>query len=179
MPRGVKTDRQTEYDIMTSYALTNSYNATAKEFGVSHTTVKDIIDRNHEEYVKIQQQKKEDFVNRSNRIIDKMTNLLDRRVTRALDKEDEIDETIDFILDIDENAEDKDEKMTYKEKINLVKKLNKISINNMNEITTSLGTIYDKTRIAQGKDTATGTPEVTINVVADNKELEKAMYEED
>lgn len=178
MPRGVKTDKQTEYDIMTSYALTNSYNATGKEFNVSHTTVKDIIDRNYDEYVKIQQEKKEDFVNRSNRIIDKMTNLLDRRVTRALDKEDEIDNTIDFIFSIDENAEDKDEKMTYKEKIELVKKLNKISINNMNEITTSMGTIYDKTRIAQGKDSSNETPDITINIV-DNSNLEKALYEED
>lgn len=178
MPRGVKTPKPKEYDIMVSYAITNSYNATAKQFNVSDTTVKDIIERNYDDFKKIQEEKKEDFLSRSNRIIDKMTNLLDRRVTRALDKEDEIDKTIDFIWDIDENAEDKDEKMTYKEKVALVKQLGRISLNSMNEITTSMGTVFDKTRILQGGTENNETPSVTVNIV-DNSNLEKAMYEED
>lgn len=178
MPRGVKTPKPKEYDIMVSYAITNSYNATAKQFNVSDTTVKDIIERNYDDFKKIQEEKKEDFLSRSNRIIDKMTNLLDRRVTRALDKEDEIDKTIDFIWDIDENAEDKDEKMTYKEKVALVKQLGRISLNSMNEITTSMGTVFDKTRILQGGTEGNETPSVTVNIV-DNSNLEKAMYEED
>lgn len=178
MPRGVKTPKPKEYDIMVSYAITNSYNATAKQFNVSDTTVKDIIERNYDDFKKIQEEKKEDFLSRSNRIIDKMTNLLDRRVTRALDKEDEIDKTIDFIWGIDENAEDKDEKMTYKEKVALVKQLGRISLNSMNEITTSMGTVFDKTRILQGGTESNETPSVTVNIV-DNSNLEKAMYEED
>ena len=178
MPRGVKTPKPKEYDIMVSYAITNSYNATAKQFNVSDTTVKDIIERNYDDFKKIQEEKKEDFLSRSNRIIDKMTNLLDRRVTRALEKEDEIDKTIDFIWDVDENAEDKDEKMTYKEKVALVKQLGRISLNSMNEITTSMGTVFDKTRILQGGTESNETPSVTVNIV-DNSNLEKAMYEED
>lgn len=178
MPRGVKTPKPKEYDIMVSYAITNSYNATAKQFNVSDTTVKDIIERNYDDFKKIQEEKKEDFLSRSNRIIDKMTNLLDRRVTRALDKEDEIDKTIDFIWNVDENAEDKDEKMTYKEKVALVKQLGRISLNSMNEITTSMGTVFDKTRILQGGVENNETPSVTVNIV-DNSNLEKAMYEED
>lgn len=178
MPRGVKTPKPKEYDIMVSYAITNSYNATAKQFNVSDTTVKDIIERNYDDFKKIQEEKKEDFLSRSNRIIDKMTNLLDRRVTRALDKEDEIDKTIDFIWNVDENAEDKDEKMTYKEKVALVKQLGRISLNSMNEITTSMGTVFDKTRILQGGTESNETPSVTVNIV-DNSNLEKAMYEKD
>lgn len=178
MPRGVKTPKPKEYDIMVSYAITNSYNATSKQFNVSDTTVKDIIERNYDDFKKIQEEKKEDFLSRSNRIIDKMTNLLDRRVTRALEKEDEIDKTIDFIWDVDENAEDKDEKMTYKEKVALVKQLGRISLNSMNEITTSMGTVFDKTRILQGGTESNETPSVTVNIV-DNSNLEKAMYEED
>lgn len=178
MPRGVKTPKPKEYDIMVSYAITNSYNATAKQFNVSDTTVKDIIERNYDDFKKIQEEKKEDFLSRSNRIIDKMTNLLDRRVTRALDKEDKIDKTIDFIWNVDENAEDKDEKMTYKEKVALVKQLGRISLNSMNEITTSMGTVFDKTRILQGGTESNETPSVTVNIV-DNSNLEKVLYEED
>jgi len=178
MPRGVKTPKSKEYDIMVSYAITNSYNATAKQLGCSDDTVKNVIERNYEEFRKIQKEKKEDFLSRSNRIIDKMTNLLDRRVTRALEKEEEIDKTIDFIWDVDENAEDKDEKMTYKEKVALVKQLGRISLNTMNEITTSMGTVFDKTRILQGGTENNETPSVTVNIV-DNSHLEKALYEED
>lgn len=178
MPRGVKTPKPKEYDIMVSYAITNSYRATARDMGVTDCCVKDVIERNYDEFLKIQAEKKEDFLSRSNRIIDKMTNLLDRRVTRALDKEDEIDKTIDFIWDVDENAEDKDEKMTYKEKVALVKQLGRISLNSMNEITTSMGTVFDKTRILQGGTESNETPSVTVNIV-DNSDLEKVMYDEE
>ena len=178
MPRGVKTPKPKEYDIMVSYAITNSYRATARDMGVTDCCVKDVIERNYDEFLRIQAEKKEDFLSRSNRIIDKMTNLLDRRVTRALETEDEIDKPIDFIWDIDENAEDKDEKMTYKEKVSLVKRLGKISLNSMNEITTSMGTVFDKTRILQCNDNNNETPSVTVNIV-DNSKLEKSLYEED
>ena len=136
---------------MASYATTNSYNATANQTGVCDDTVKAVIERNKEKFREIQKEKSQDFLSRANRIIDKMTNLLERRVTRAIEKEDEIDETIDFIFSISENTENKDEKMTYKEKIALVRKLNTIAVNSMNEITTSMGTLYDKSRLAKGE----------------------------
>jgi len=154
MPRGVKTSKKKEYEIMVSYATTNSYNATANQVGTSDDTVKAVIERNQEEFRKIQKEKSEDFLNRANRIIDKMTNLLEKRVTRAIEKEEEIDETIDFISSISETSEDKDEKMTYKEKIALIRKLNTLAINSMNEITTSMGTLYDKARLADEKSTS-------------------------
>lgn len=175
MPRGKKTDKKKEIEIMTSYAFTNSYLATAKEFGISHSTVRDIIDRNYDDFVKIQQEKKQDFISRATKIVDKMTQLLDRRVTRALDKDEEIENVINEI----ENApEDKEEEgyLSRKEKMDLVKKLNKISINSMNEITTSLGTVYDK--IKNTEDTPSATPVVKIEI-KDNTNLEKVLYEED
>ena len=174
MPRGVKTPVPKEYDIMTSYAITNSYNATGREFGVSDTTVKDIIKRNYEEFKKIQVEKKEDFINRSNRIIDKMTNLLDRRITRALEKEDEIENIIDEVWHASENKDDEGS-ISRQEKIELIKKLNKIAINNTNEITTSLGIVYDKVNKTSDVN-AIITPNLKIEV-SDNSNLEKTLYE--
>jgi hypothetical protein len=43
MARGVKTDNKTKAKIRASYALTNSYNATAKDLGISPNTVKAMI----------------------------------------------------------------------------------------------------------------------------------------
>lgn len=80
MPRGVKIDNQKVAEIIASYALTNSYNATAKKCRVSDKTVKKIILDNPKEY----EQKKETFIEKADRLIDKAMNKLDK----ALDKED-------------------------------------------------------------------------------------------
>ena len=49
MARGVKTDNKKVAEIITSYTLTNSYNKTAKEVGVSANTVKNIINKQKKE----------------------------------------------------------------------------------------------------------------------------------
>lgn len=174
MPQGVKTPKPKEYDIMVSYAITNSYRATAKELGISDNCVKDVITRNYDEFSKIQAEKKEDFINRSNRIIDKMTNLLERRVSRALDKEDDIDNIIEEVWSASENK-DEEGSISRQEKLELTKKLNKLMLNSMSEITTSMGTIYDKVNKVNDPGELK-TPVVEVKVV-DNSNLEKAMYE--
>ena len=147
MARGVKTDNKTKAKIMTSYALTNSYNATAKELKISDSTVKKIIEENKEEFGKIREQKKELFQDKANVIIDKALELLKRRYDTALENEAELDEMISIIMSADK------EKMDYQEKLNVVKKIGKLQLNSLSEITTSLGTLFDKVRLAKGEPT--------------------------
>lgn len=80
MARGKKTDNAKIAEIMTSYALTNSYNATAKECDVSDSTVKKIILENQEEFGKVREQKKEEFIDKASRIIDKAMNKLEVQI---------------------------------------------------------------------------------------------------
>lgn len=80
MARGVKTDNAKVAEIMTSYALTNSYNATAKECGVSDSTVKKVIQEHQEEFGKVQERKKEEFVDKASRIIDKAMDKLEKQI---------------------------------------------------------------------------------------------------
>ena len=167
MPRGKKTDAQMVANIMTSYALTNSYNATAKEFGISDTTVKTVIENNKEEFGKIKEQKKEEFAKRADKIIDKALELLDRRYNKALKNEDELEELIDIIMSADEKEED----ITYKEKVAIAKKIGRIELNGLSEITTSMGTLYDKMRLAKGE--STNNDSITIKMSDDIKELSK------
>ena len=47
----------------------------------------------------------------------------------------------------------------------------------LNQLSTALGTIYDKRELAQGGGTS-NTPNVQINIV-DNSNLERVLYEED
>lgn len=86
--RGVKIDNKKIAEVVTSYALTNSYNATAKETGVCASSVKNIIlkqkEENNDEFVKVCEQKKETFIEQADRIIDKAMKKLDK----VLDEED-------------------------------------------------------------------------------------------
>lgn len=78
MPRGQKTDNKMIAKIMTSYALTNSYNRTAQELGISDSTVKKIIQEHQEEFGKVREQKKEEFYNKANKIVFKALDKLDK-----------------------------------------------------------------------------------------------------
>ncbi len=117
MPRGVKIDSKKISEVIASYALTNSYNATAKQCGISDKTVKKIIENNPKEY----EEKKEKFSNYCDRLIYKALGKLEKE----LDKED-------------------------------------IPINNL---TTVIGTLYDKMRLANGESTENNKFEVEIKVV--------------
>lgn len=117
MARGVKKDSKKIAEVVASYALTNSYNATAKQCGISDKTVKKIIEENPKEY----ENKKELFSNYCDRLIYKALGKLDKE----LDKEN-------------------------------------IPINNL---TTVIGTLYDKMRLATGESTENNKFEVEIRVV--------------
>ncbi len=61
-----RIDTKTKAKVIASYALTNSYNKTAKEFNISDKTVKKIVEENP----KLYEQKKEDFISKASEIID-------------------------------------------------------------------------------------------------------------
>ncbi len=149
--RGVKIDNKKRAEIVTSYALTNSYNRTAKEVGVSANSVKNIIlkekSENYEEYAKVCKQKKEMFSEQANTIINKALTLLNRRFDTALNNQTELENLINLVLNDTGGEEDK---LTRKEKLDIARKLSKIELNSLSEITTSLGTLYDKIQIEKG-----------------------------
>ena len=127
MARGVKIDNQKIQEVMASYALTNSYNATAKECGVSDKSVKKIINEHSEEFSKISEQKKEEFIEYADRLINKAMTKLDK----ALERDD-------------------------------------IPVNNL---TTVIGTLYDKRALAKGE--MTSNTSISIKMTDEIKELSK------
>ena len=131
MARGVKIDNKKIQEVIASYALTNSYNATAKECGVSANSVKNIINKqkteNSEEFAKVCKEKKEEFVEYADRLIDKAMSKLDK----ALDRDD-------------------------------------IPVNNL---TTVIGTLYDKRALAKGE--MTSNTSIFIKMTDEIKELSK------
>lgn len=149
MAKGKKTDNETIYKIMISMFSTNNFNETSRQLNIPVKTVEKIYKENKdkEEFTKLCIEKKEEFVETASRIINKATNLLERRIDMALENQDELDEMIDEIWQVDKKDLNETRKKT------LVNKLTKMQLNNLSEITTAIGTIYDKRNLAEGKST--------------------------
>ncbi len=161
MAKGQKTDNETIYKIMLSYVVTNNYSETARELNMPESTVRTIVANNKDkkEFAKLCEQKRDEFVKAADAIIFKGTTLLNRRLDTALEKQTELDMLLDAIYDVSDND------MKYKEKIEIAKKLSKIQLNGLNEITTVIGTLYDKRALAKGESTENTTFSVDIKVI--------------
>lgn len=161
MARGKKTDNETIYKIMISMFSTNNFSETARQLNIPERTVEKIYKENiqRQEFAELYEQKKDEFVENATRIINKASTLLERRLDTALENQDELDKIIDTIFDIDKKE------MNDKEKNALVKKIGRMQLNNLSEITTALGTLYDKRNLAEGKSTIN----TSVNIIMDKK----------
>lgn len=151
MAKGKKTDNETIYKIMLSMFVTNNFSETSRELNIPTTTVEKIYkdNKDKDEFVKLCVEKKKDFVNTADNIIDKATKLLDKRLTTALDRQNELDLLLDVVYEAEENGK----KLPAKQQIEIAKKLSKIQLNGLSEITTAIGTMYDKRALAKGDPT--------------------------
>ena len=159
MAKGKKTDTETIYKIMVSMFSTNNFSETGRQLGLSHKTVEKIYKENKDkpEFTKLCQEKREEFVEKATRIIDKAGTLLERRLTTALEKQDELDVMIDTVWDLDNKDAD------YKKKVALANKIGDLQLNRISEITTALGTMFDKRALAKGDSTTNTTITVTMS----------------
>jgi len=172
--QGKKTDNETIYKIMMSYYITRNYSETGRELGMNEATIRHIVKENigKEEFTKLFEKKKEEFIETANRIINKGTELLEKRIDLALDNQDELDELIFEVWNADKDEIDPQAKK------GLVSKLNKLQLNNLNEITTAIGIMYDKKKVAESGTIPVETPTLNINII-DNSNLEKELYKGD
>lgn len=150
MAKGKKTDNETIYKIMISMFSTNNSNETAKILNLPATTVNKLYNehKNDEEFVELCSKKRDEFVEKADNIINKGTKLLDKRLSTALERQQELDLLLDTVYDVS------DDDMKPKEKLEIAKKLSRIQLNGLSEITTAIGTIYDKRALALGKSTS-------------------------
>lgn len=131
MAKGVTTDAQTIYNIMSSYFETRNYAQTSRDLNVPESTVEKLVKEHikDKEFMELWAKKKEDFATKADMLIYKAMD----RLNKELDSQD------------------------------------KISVNNLSTV---IGTLYDKRTIANNG----GTPSIDIKVI-DNSNLEKAMYQ--
>lgn len=82
MARGKQTDNETLYKVMALYFVTNNYSETARRLNMPYETVEDLVKRhiNDEEFAKLHQLTKEEFITKANRIIDKAMNRIEKEL---------------------------------------------------------------------------------------------------
>jgi signal transduction histidine kinase len=119
-------------------------------------------DLNSEELAKFRKQKKEEFVNNAWEAIDMANQLIKRQLERALEQEAEINKLLDDAIDEIETSE-----MEYKEKQAakraVYSKIAQLKIEDINKLSTTLGTLYDKQALAQGDATVNAGIKVQLD----------------
>lgn len=80
--RGKKTRPEDIYNVMASFAVTDSYTETARELNMPLSTVKDIVEANKdkEEFAKLRLEKRAEFSAKASRIIDKALKRLEKDI---------------------------------------------------------------------------------------------------
>lgn len=121
--RGKQTPPETVYKIMLSVFNTGNYSETARILNLPQKTVEDIYKKNKdkEEFAKLHEEKKEEFVEKADRIINKALNRLE------------------------EALEDREDKHA------------------INQLSTVIGTLYDKRALAKGESTVNNTITVKMD----------------
>lgn len=143
------------------YSSGESLSGTAKKFKVPIGTLSGWINQKPaEEIEKVRNENKAKFAEKAWEPINNAMELLNREIKTALDKQEELERLIDSVLDLE------DEDMPYKEKLAAIKQLSKIGRMDLRELTTAIGTLYDKQALAKG-DT---TENITITLEGDLKD---------
>lgn len=167
MAKGKKTPIEDVYKVMVGYASNRNQEELSRLLGMPATTVRKIINDNKDkpEFVELCSKKGDEFAEQATRIIEKASKLLEQRLTTALERQEELDEVLDLIMCADK------EDIDYKEKLAMAKRIGRLQINGLSEITTAIGTMYDKRALAKGENTANQS--ITITMTDEVKELSK------
>jgi hypothetical protein len=147
--RGKKTSPQDVQNVMALWFTNYNLRETSRTLGIPLTTVKDIVDKNKnaEEFEQLRTQTEKAFAQKTTEIIEKGLILLNKRLNRAIEHEEDLDDLIEEVWDID------DDDMPYKEKDKIVNKIKTLQLQNIKDITTAIGTLYDKRALSRGEST--------------------------
>lgn len=101
-----------------------------------------------ESLIELRKKKKAEFVDDAWGLIGKIRTLLERRLDRALDSEDVLDELVEEIAQLDHKQ------LTDSQRKALYLKMSSIKIESVKELAVVLGTLYDKQALANKEATA-------------------------
>lgn len=170
MAQGKKYNDDIKEKAYALLACNNNAQVVADELGIPYTTVKtwekkwvkeaqgqtetrqatgETATKPYEDnIIELRKKKKEEFVENAWGLIGKIRTLLERRLDRALDSEDVLDELVEEITKLDhKDLSDTQRKALYS-------KMNSIKVESVKELAVVLGTLYDKQALANKEATA-------------------------
>ena len=160
MARGQKYNDDIKEKAFALLAVNNNVQEVAKQLDLPYNTVKtwekkflkeaeDEQTTNSEvkNLIELRNKKKKEFVDSSWNIISKAQELLERRITRALENEDELDSLVSEI----ERLDYKD--LSQEQRKALYRKMATIKVEDVGKLATMLGTLYDKQALANDEPT--------------------------
>lgn len=171
--RGKAIDDKTKERLLSHYATFGSYTDTGREFGVSEGSVRKYVKDAKAEsdaFTELYETKRKENIEEANEwskgIISKMQQSIEsaldlgnKKISQALLGEENFKDIIDNILSSD---------MEPKDKASSIKNIAKLTDIQMSQISTYVGTLYDKQALENGKPTSrsdnTNKDTVTVNV---------------
>lgn len=165
MARGKKYSDEIKEKAYYMYAVSQNIREVARNLSLSPSTVKSWIDckarAEPDEFEQLRTQKKHDFIEMSSSIIDKGLELIDRRITIALEKQDELEH---IIHEIELTSDDE---ISTKQKQAAITAVKEVQLQKIRDVTTAIGTLYDKRALAQGDSTSNTAIEIKLPQEAD------------
>ena len=130
--------------------LAQSEELTRKEKEQNSGSVNNEVTKQNNEHnlVKLRNNKKAEFVENAWSLIEKCETLIERRLSRAIEREEAIDSFVEEIAQIDR------EELNETQRKILCTKLGSIKIESVKEIAVILGTLYDKQALANKEATS-------------------------
>ena len=160
MAQGSKyTDEQKEQAL--AMLTTMSFKAVSKSLKIPERTLRDWKDTEEKinpEFAELRNEKKKQFVESSWRIIEKANKLIEKKIDIALSAEEDIDKIM--------KKAKGNESLDKDDIVALTKNINKLNIENIGQVSTVIGTLYDKQALIN--------KEATTRLGAD-KELEEVL----
>lgn len=111
--------------------------------------------------VELRQKKKEEFIESAWELINLSKGVLEKRLKRAMDNEEALDELVDEIMTLDYKT------LTAQQRQALYMKLAKIKVDDVKSLATVLGTLYDKQALANKEATAIVEGSITVKKFED------------
>lgn len=169
MSRGKKYSDEIKEKAFAMLVVNNNSAEVARTLGIPrntlHVWVKErdnkAVEQNKPTIEQLRTNKKKEFADKAWKSINKIQTLLERRLERAVQSEDKIDELLLEILELDGKDLSKDQRKA------LYQKISSIKVESVKELAVVLGTLYDKQALANNESTQniSGTIESVIKQI--------------
>jgi hypothetical protein len=161
MARGKKYNDEAKEKALAMLATNNNMEEIARELNIPKSTLCTWKKQHEddEEFEQLRMKKKSEFISKAWESIEDALKLGNKRVKRALEHEAELDKIIELLIE--------DNELSNITKQSLIQKLKALQVQGIRDISTYIGTLYDKAALAAGEATVNTDMEINITLSDD------------